>query len=189
MADLAGAPLVVMGPTHGVGVATVRDLSTAVVEGVDSLVTDVPGIALLALAADCVPVVVVDPQRPAVAAVHAGWPGVRDGVVAATIERLVADGSHTSDLTVILGPAICGACYPVPQERFEQVVAVVPRAAARSRDGQPALDLRAGLAQWLHEFGIAVDVVGPCVAEDPEWFSYRRDGRTGRNGAVAVLVE
>jgi YfiH family protein len=181
------APLVVMGPNHGVGVGVVTSSEPALIERVDALVTSQPGIGLLALAADCVPVIAIDPIHRVVASIHAGWPGVRDGVVLAALDVMATLGSRTQDTTVLLGPAICGRCYPVSRDRHDDVVAVVPGAHATASDGQPALDLRAGLKAQLEELGLAVEVVGPCVAEDTEWFSYRRDGVTGRNGAVVVL--
>jgi YfiH family protein len=184
---LVGAPLVVMGPNHGIGVGVVSRVTAEPVPAVDALVTDTRGIGLLALAADCVPVILIDPDAHVVASIHAGWPGVRDGVVQAALTSMTELGASLAGTTAFLGPAICGACYPVPVDRYEAVVAAAPKAAAVSRDGQPALDLRKGLHDQLRELGLAVAQVGPCVAEDKEWFSYRRDGRTGRNGAVVVL--
>jgi YfiH family protein len=184
---LVGAPLVVMGPNHGTGVGVVSQVTAEPIPSVDALVTNTRGIGLLALAADCVPVILIDPEAHVVASIHAGWPGVRDGVVQAALASMTELGASPSTTTAFLGPAICGACYPVPADRYEAVVAAAPTAAAVSRDGQPALDLRKGLHDQLRELGLAVAQVGPCVAEDQEWFSYRRDGVTGRNGAVVVL--
>jgi copper oxidase (laccase) domain-containing protein len=56
-------------------------------------------------------------------------------------------------------------------------------------DGQPALDLRAGLVARLAELGIASRLVGGCTAEDPGLYSHRRDGRTGRQGGAVALVQ
>jgi YfiH family protein len=184
---IVGAPLVVMGPNHGTGVGIVTEVTPHPVPAVDALVTSTRGIGLLALAADCVPVILIDPQAHVVAAVHAGWPGARDGVVLAALNAMVEHGATHGGTTAYLGPAICGACYPVPQDRHDSVAAVLPHAAARSRDGQPALDLRRGLHHQLRGLGLAVADVGPCVSESKEWFSHRRDGTTGRNGAVVVL--
>jgi YfiH family protein len=176
-----------MSPNHGTGVGVVTEVTAEPIPEVDALVTNVRGLALLALAADCVPVVLIDPTAHVVASVHAGWPGVRDGVVLAALRAMTERGATAPTTTAYLGPAICGSCYPVSTQRYQSVVAVVPKAAATSREGLPALDLRKGLHDQLRELGLAVAQVGPCVAEDDEWFSYRRDGVTGRNGAVVVL--
>jgi copper oxidase (laccase) domain-containing protein len=89
----------------------------------------------------------------------------------------------------MLGPAICGSCYPVPAERAQEVARVRPEAVTTAADGQPALDLRAGLMARLSELGATSTLIGGCTAEDPDLYSHRRDGLTGRQGgAVAIVV-
>ena len=60
----------------------------------DGLVTDRPGLVLGILTADCVPVLLVDPDRPVIGAAHAGWKGARDGIVEATVAAMVALGAR-----------------------------------------------------------------------------------------------
>lgn len=181
-----------MHPDHGRGVAVVESPTGigpgAEIRDVDALVTDRVGVGLVALAADCVPVVLVEPQARLVAAVHSGWRGVALDVVGAAVARLQDLGGRPDLVRAYLGPAICGRCYPVPAERAEQVGAVRPEAVTTAPDGQPALDLRAGLLARLAELGIVATTIGGCTAEDPGLYSHRRDGRTGRQGAAVAMV-
>ena len=195
LAEALGVPagaMTFMHPDHGRGVAAVSE-PTGVVPGaeitsVDALVTTTAGIGLVALAADCVPVILVDPVAGVVGAVHSGWRGVALDVVGAAVAEMVASGARQKDIRAHLGPAICGSCYPVPAERAAEVVLVRPEAVTTAPDGQPALDLRAGLVARLDELGTTSTLVGGCTAEDPGLYSHRRDGQTGRQGAAVAIV-
>jgi YfiH family protein len=195
LAGTLGVPasaMTFMHPDHGRGVAVVETPTGAEpgaeIRDVDALVTDRMGVGLVALAADCVPVVLVEPQARLVAAVHSGWRGVALDVVGAAVEAVVDRGGRADRLVAHLGPAICAACYPVPPDRAEHVAAVRPEAVTTAADGQPALDLRAGIAARLAELGIETTMIGGCTAEDPSLYSHRRDGLTGRQaGAVAMV--
>ena len=86
------------------------------------------------------------------------------------------------------GPAVCGACYEVPEPMQAELARVVPAAAVRTRTGTPGLDLRAGLAELLTRAGIPEVVHDPrCTVEDPHLFSHRRDGVTGRQAGLVWL--
>lgn len=195
LAGALGVPansMTFMFPDHGRGVAIVSE-PTGVRPGaetaeVDALVTDRRGIGLVALSADCVPVILVEPVAGVVAAVHSGWRGLVVDVVGAAVESMVGLGGSPGEIRAHLGPAICGACYPVPQERSEQVRLVRPEALATAPDGQPCIDVRAGLVARLEELGARCRLVGGCTAEDPGLFSYRRDGLSGRQGGAVAIV-
>lgn len=184
---VAAGHLVTMAPTHGREVAVVDAPPQGEVAGVDALVTATPGLALVALAADCVPILLVDPVAGVVAAVHSGWRGVAVDVVGAALDTMRALGTRPGSIRAVVGPAVCPACYPVDRDRWATVTAVAPAAAARTADGRPALDLRAAVRARLESAGAAVTLVGGCTAEDPTLFSYRRDPVTGRQGGAVVL--
>ena len=141
----------------------------------DALVASQPGVALLARAADCVPVLLADPATGWIAAVHSGRPGLAGGVVPAAVAAVREGGG---DPTVAwIGPHVCGACYEVPADLQEQVAAVVPEARSTTSWGTPGLDLGAGVRAQLAAAGIDdVRTVDACTREDASWPSYRRDG-------------
>ncbi len=187
IADIAGVPadsVIMMRQCHSAKVAVVRDASVGEIMGVDALVTDVPDLVLVALAADCVPLVLIDADAGVVSAVHSGWQGMVSDVSGAALATMVELGASPQRIRAVLGPAICGPCYPVPPERAAEAAAAAPASRATAPDGQPGIDVRRGLVERLSEAGVRVETAGGCTAESPDLFSYRRDGTTGRQGAA-----
>jgi YfiH family protein len=185
---VAGDRLVWMDQVHGTRVTVVEGPVEGPLEGADAVVTRTPGLVLCVLVADCVPVLLADAAAGVVAAAHAGREGVRAGVVPATLAAMAELGSRPADVTALLGPAVCGACYEVPRAMQVEVARVAPAAAVRTRRGTPGLDLRAGLAEVLRDAGVAQVVHDPrCTVEDRRLFSHRRDGVTGRQAGVTWI--
>jgi YfiH family protein len=154
----------------------------------DAVVTTTPGLGVAVLAADCVPVLLSDPGAGVVGAAHAGRVGAAAGVLRSTLDTMTGFGAEAERVEVLLGPAICGACYEVPAVMRDEVEAVLPGSAATTRSGTPALDLRAGLTAQLAALGVRKVGTDPrCTREDADLFSHRRDGRTGRQAAVIWL--
>ncbi|WP_019877654.1 peptidoglycan editing factor PgeF [Sporichthya polymorpha] len=180
---LSPEQLVFMDQVHGNDVAVV-DGPVAVPPVADALVTSAPGLALVVLVADCVPVLMADPYAGVVAAAHAGRKGVESGVVAQALRVMQDLGAEPGRVRVQLGPSINGCCYEVPESMQREVAAAAPGAVAgtgRTRAGTPSLDLRPGLAEQFAALGVRdVGLTGGCTHDDPDFFSYRRDGVTGR---------
>lgn len=180
--------LVWMEQVHGAAVAVVDGPQAGPVAATDAVVTTSTDLVLCVLTADCVPVLLTDPVAGVVAAVHAGREGVRKGVLPATLSAMASRGARARHVTALLGPAVCGACYEVPEAMQAEVAAVTPAAAVRTRQGTPGLDLRAGLAEVLARAGVTEVVHDPrCTVEDPQLFSHRRDGVTGRQAGLVWL--
>ena len=171
-----GAAPVLMHQVHGADVESVESVEDAGgAPSCDALVTSRPGTVLLARAADCVPVLLADPATGWIAAVHSGRPGLAAGVVPAAVAAVRERGGAPT--VAWIGPHVCGACYEVPAEMQEQVVAVVPEARSTTSWGTPALDLGAGVRAQLAAAGVDdLRTVGACTREDASWPSYRRDG-------------
>jgi YfiH family protein len=182
------ARLVWMIQVHGTGVAVVDGPQDGAAPATDALVTATPGLVLCVLVADCVPVLLADHETGVVAAVHAGREGLRQGVVPAALSAMASLGARARHVTALLGPAVCGACYEVPEQMQAEVARVAPSAAVRTRQGTPGLDLRAGVEEILRRAGIPEVVHDPrCTAEEPTLFSHRRDGITGRQAGLVWL--
>ncbi|MBA2952320.1 laccase [Nocardioides sp. MAH-18] len=179
VAAATGATPYLMHQVHGTAVHVVTGPDGAFPDA-DALVTAEAGVALLARAADCVPVLLVaDDGR--IAAVHAGREGVRRGVVPATLAAL-----GRVPVRAWVGPHICGGCYEVPEEMRAEVAAAVPATHASTTWGTPALDLGAGVLAQLAEAGVPATEVGGCTREDDTLHSHRRDGAAA--GRLAGVV-
>jgi YfiH family protein len=184
--------IVLMDSVHGAELAEVS--GPGVVAGVDALLTHVPGLAIVALGADCVPMAILGADGRTICAVHCGWRGLVADVVGVAVSAVRASATEVG--AVVLGPAVCGACYPVPPSRAREVAgstspAVSAAALVRTLDGQPGIDVRAGVHARLLDLGVAATAItwaGGCTVEDPGLFSFRRDGITGRQGMAVCLV-
>lgn len=157
---------------------------TVVGEG-DGHVTRTPGVLLTVTIADCVPVFVADPVRRAVGLLHAGWRGTAAGVVESGMAALAeALGSRVGDLTVHLGPAICGTCYEVGPEVFRALGQRIPPAPR-------PIDLRRVIKRCATASGTRpeqVTVSRECtLCGDGRYFSHRR-GDAGRQRAFIGIV-
>jgi polyphenol oxidase len=158
-------------------------------EACDGVFTDVPGLALGVLVADCVPVLLAEPQARLVGAAHAGRQGMQAGVVSALVAAMTSAGGRPERMHALIGPAICGECYEVPDDMRAAVSATVPAAYCLTRAGTPGLDIRAGVAAQLAAAGVgSFRGDGRCTRESPGLFSYRRDGLTGRFAGLVWLV-
>jgi hypothetical protein len=160
-----------------------------VVAGCDGLVTGTAQLPLLATFADCYPVLLLDPDRPALGLVHAGWRGAAAGVVGQALARLRQDyGSRPSDLIAGLGPGICARCYEVGGE----VAAAFPEEhVSQTGEGRFRLDLRSALRAQLLSAGLPASQVHDlplCTRETPELASHRRSPDGVRFACLAALT-
>ncbi|MDR7432663.1 MAG: peptidoglycan editing factor PgeF [Armatimonadota bacterium] len=172
---------------HGGAVVLVDGTTGGRVSGADGLWTDRPGLVLRVRSADCLPVLVADPHTGRVAAVHAGWRGLSAGILSRLVQALCEAGSRPEDLRCAVGPSVGPCCYEV-DEPVRRALRGWPGAFRPGRPGRWQLDLReVGRAQLLSA-GVLhghVGVCTACTACEPEWFySYRREGRTGRLWAL-----
>jgi polyphenol oxidase len=155
----------------------------------DASFTDVPGLGLGVLVADCAPVLVADPRARIVGAAHAGREGMAAGVVTELLSAMSAAGADPARMHAVIGPHICGGCYEVPAEMRDRVAGKVPEAGCVTRKGTPGVDVSAGVEAQLARAGVASVARDPrCTAETPSLYSYRRDGRTGRLAGLIWLA-
>ena len=189
LASAIGRPadhVVWMNQVHGDHVEIVDEPRAEPVDATDALVTGTPGLALAVITADCVPVLMADARAGVIGAAHAGRVGAAEGVVLRTLDAMLAAGAHVADITVLLGLAVSGENYEVPEEMAADVETRLPGSRTTTLRGTPALDLRAGIARQLIDAGVtAIDIDPRCTVADPALFSHRRGAPTGR---LASLV-
>jgi YfiH family protein len=163
----------------------------------DALVTDVPGVALAVLTADCMPVLLVDPHRPVVATVHAGRVGLARGVVSSTVEAMVTRyGSSPRDLLVAFGPHVRQCCYTLPEELvkpFRGLEGAGGSIVTERGRGKWALALCEAARREIESLGVPrgqIDVSHDCTACGRDvFYSYRAEGRTtGRLLSFTLLA-
>lgn len=150
----------------------------------DGLVTTTRGLGLMVRVADCVPVLLADPDAGVIGAVHAGRNGVALDITTRALEKMRSAGAER--LLGWIGPHVCGGCYEVPEQMRAEVAARVPATYAETTWGTPSLDLGAGVRSQLEAWGVDVLDVGGCTLEDKSLHSHRRDGAGA--GRLAGLV-
>jgi YfiH family protein len=177
-----GMPIQFMNQVHGEVVSIIRG-ETVEPPTSDALLTSSSGIGLAVMVADCIPLLLA--SSTSVAAVHVGRKGLMNEVSLATIKLMRSIDS--SEITAVLGPSICGSCYEVSQDIYDEVSKKFPLAASKTRVGGLALNLAAALIDQLQNQGIKVSDESRCTVEDGNLYSYRRDGLTGRQVGVVWL--
>jgi YfiH family protein len=179
-----GAFVADMRQMHGRGVDVVEDRRSSGRPEADALVSSEPGAVLVVRVADCVPVLLADPDAGVIAAVHSGRPGLVAGVAPAAVARMRDIGAE--HIRAWLGPRVCGACYEVPETMQAEVGTLVPEAVSTTSWGTPALDIGAGVRAQLEALDVTVVDIATCTRESPDLYSYRRDG--ARAGRFAGLI-
>lgn len=159
------------------------------VEATDAVVTTAPRLALCVLVADCVPVLLSDHAAGVIAAAHAGRVGARNGIVCKTVEAMVELGASPGNIQALLGPAAAGESYEVPDGMAADVEKHLPGSRVTTPQGTSGLDIRAGLVRQLMSMGVThIDADPRDTVADEDFFSYRREGTTGRQAGVIWLT-
>ncbi|ADV46186.1 peptidoglycan editing factor PgeF [Nitratifractor salsuginis] len=159
----------------------------------DALITDLPQVVLTILTADCVPILLYEPERRVIGAVHAGWQGSRLAIVIKCVGAMKRRyGADPGKMLAYIGPSIGGCCYEVGEEvagHFQMIEGAVqpgPR-------GKPMLDLKRVNAAQLYEAGLEeanIELSDVCTACEREFFfSYRAEGGCGGRFMSAIMLE
>ncbi|MBC3377484.1 peptidoglycan editing factor PgeF [Pseudomonas sp. SWRI92] len=171
---------------HGIDVV---EADPAQVVTADASWTAAPGIACTSMTADCLPVLFCNRAGTRVAAAHAGWRGLANGVLEATLDCLEVPAD---EILAWLGPAIGPQAFEVGPEVREAFIAHLPKAeqafTPSHNAGKFLADIYALARLRLAVRGItAVYGGGLCTVTDPRFFSYRRNARTGRFASLIWL--
>lgn len=200
--------MVLVGQVHGADVFETLPVHTGMGSSpdrpqagyADALITDQPDLVLTTLHADCQPVLLVDPERPAVAAIHAGWRGTVEDVVGATVRAMQeAYGSDPANILAYLGPGIGGCCNEVGPEVTaawrDQASDLGPLAelAVTIPSIREHLDIPRANALLLQRAGVQpehIEISSICTkCSTDEWFSHRGQGpKTGRQASMIMLT-
>jgi polyphenol oxidase len=158
------------------------------VAGVDALITDHPGAGLMIQQADCQAVLLFDPVRPAIGAIHCGWRSLTGGIVEHALNLMNNQFGTLPELVLAAtGPGAGVCCYEVGPEVAEKL----HPASVVFRNGKAYADLKAEIAVRLRESGVPdrnIEIHPDCTICNNRYFSHRRDkGITGRMMGFVVL--
>ena len=187
--------LIIPWQTHGTRVLAIdsgflsagEEQRHALLQGVDALVTDLPGICLCISTADCIPVLLYDKKHQAIAAVHAGWRGTVNFIIGHALERMrILYGTDGADTFAAIGPGISLDAFEVGDEVYEAFrLAGFPMERIARKQEKWHLDLWEANRLQLLDFGVpssAIELCGICTyAQCEDFFSARRLGiKSGR---------
>jgi hypothetical protein len=162
--------------------------------GWDALVTDQPGIMVAVRTADCVPILMHDPKRRVVAAVHAGWRGAVAGIVPKTLTLLESRfGSQPEQIRISIGPSAGLCCYEVDEPVLDRLCRGFPawnNVVRMKGKAKAHLDLKMLVKEQAQASGIdpkSITTVNLCtICHEDLFFSYRREGKI--NGTMVSAV-
>jgi len=174
---------------HGARVVEVDEPGAHAGAEADAAVTEHPDVVLCILTADCAPISFTSPEGVRGVA-HAGWKGLADGVVAATVDAMRARGA--TSVEAVLGPCIHPSCYEFSPKDLDEVARRLgDHVRSTTADGRPALDLPQAVRHEIERSGAVVaDTVGGCTACTRDeaggwrWFSHRARGDEARQALV-----
>ena len=198
LAAVGATRLALCRQVHGAGIAAVAGpFAEDARPEADAMVTDTPGLALGILTADCVPVLLADPQAGVIGACHAGWRGAVAGVVENIVSAMRAAGADPSRIRAAIGPAISQSNYEVGPDWATALLARDPahaRYLATPAGGRAHFDLPGFVLDRLRDAGVGEPgQTGGCTFADPaRYFSHRyatgRAASAGRQIALIVLA-
>jgi YfiH family protein len=145
----------------------------------DGIVTRTEGLAIGATAADCGPILFVDPNARVIGAAHAGWKGALTGIVESTVDAMEKLGAERSGIVAAIGPLIRQQSYEVGGEFVERFVEADAENALffipATREGHAMFDLAGFIRTRLENAGVLmIDDTGIDTYSDERFYSYRR---------------
>ncbi len=161
-------------------------------EGVDGLITNEEDVTLFTFFADCVPVLLCDPVKRAVAAVHSGWRGTVGKISAEAVRKMKREfGSDSGDIRAVIGPHIGSCCFAVDRPCYDEFLAAFPSDNGflkEEKDGKYYIDLSRAIQKTLRAEGVEnIEDMEMCtVCRSEEFFSHRKTG--GKRGCFAALI-
>jgi len=180
-------PWTLLRQVHGARVVVVEGPGGATGEAADAAVSAAEGTALAVLTADCAPVALASPEG-IMGVAHAGWRGLRAGVVEATVQAMRRLGA--TRIEAVLGPCIHSCCYTFGAGDLAEMEAKYgPAVRSTGRDGSATLDLPAGVRAALH--GAGAHYAGgslACTACHDGFWSWRGEPTERRQATVVWLA-
>lgn len=169
-------------------------VKTMILEGVDALITDVTGICIGVSTADCIPILIYDPEHHAAAAVHAGWRGTVRRILRRAVSAMHRSyGSRPEALTAVIGPGISIDAFEVGDEVYEEFSAAgFSMDSISRREDKWHIDLKECNRSQLKDTGVKeenISVCGICTYSNAdEYFSARRLGTASGRIYTGIIL-
>ena len=176
----------------------IHTLFTAVPYEADGIVTSQKGLALICFTADCVPVLLEDPVKGVIGAIHCGWRSSVGDILGNALEAMCSLGAERENIRAAIGPAISGCCFQVGSEVIEAVHAWIGEDAREfyrrdeREEGKFLLDLKSCNARRLMQLGVKEENIATsdeCTkcSHEKYWSHRHTGGQRGSQGALIVL--
>lgn len=185
-----GDKVSIVGAVHG-GSGIIRDND---LKKTDGLVTAEKGLVLTVIAADCVPIYLLDERAGVIGLLHCGWRSAAESLISNGISSMRALGASPSYIHAVIGPHICSECYEVGEEVYQKYSDVFTEAELSQffsvRSGRLHLQLSAAIRTRLMAESVPegnISEVGECTYHDRSYYSYRRGDRGRQNLAFLML--
>ena len=162
----------------------------------DGLMTATPGVALMVFASDCIPVLLYDPVRRVIAAVHAGWRGTADGIVTRAVEKMEdVYGCSPENILAAIGPGICPTCFEthedVPNAMMAALATPVLQHIQIKENGKFSVNLKGINAYRLEQTGLDPENIAVChecpSCQSDKYWSHRKTGND--RGSMAAVIQ
>lgn len=199
-ADVTG--IVMSSQVHGTVIRTVTraDVKAGLHDPIgyecDGLITDLPGLALTVFSADCIPVLLYDPVRRVIAAVHAGWRGTAGNIAGKAVQKMREDyGCRSENVLAAIGPGISQCCFETHSDVPDAMTASLGDLAKPHilsvENGKFRVDLKGINAALLMQAGVSpghIEVSGHCTACLPQLYWSHRVTQ-GQRGSQAAMIQ
>ena len=163
-------------------------------DSADGLITDKPGVALVTLYADCVPLLFLDTRQRVIASVHSGWRGTVKRIGAKAVRKLISDyGSRAEDILCAIGPSIRVECFEVGDEVAEIFADNFGGDTVKKYGVKYHVDMQSAIRVQLVQEGLPISNIDDCgictYCKSDTFFSHRKtNGRRGNFGAIIELI-
>lgn len=187
---IEGSDVVSCNQIHGSNVSIVSEKNkNSSISKTDGLITASKGVFLMIKTADCIPVLLFDPLRQIVGAVHVGWRGVLNQIILRSLDKFIELGSSSENIIVSIGPAICQKHFIVRDEVLKEFLACYSSATmVRNKDGY--VDLKKAVAIDLIKSGIPkenIEISNECtVCDNGKYGSFRKEGKSAPEMASII---
>ena len=183
--------LIYMDQIHSDHIEVIKDSMQTKIPNCDGLLTDQKGISLMVLVADCIPILLFDPVKKVIGAVHAGRNSTFKKIAKKSILKMQeVYGSESKNIIVCLGASIHKCCYEISKDIADIAIKNFGEIYIKRREERYFLDLQLLNRDQLLEVGVKeenISISDECSCCNDEYFSYRRDGITGRFAGIISL--